>query len=467
MTDRPVPETAAADGAGEAYRWSVVSLGARVVLQALSGIVIARELGPAAFGIGMLVVSVYTVVASVVMQGGNGPLLVRSRVEPQYLRRTVSADLGLGALAAAGFLAAAALWTGGPQAGRLGLVLAAAGCLVQSVAGPAVALNARHLRFGRIARGEVLGALLGAATGIGVAVATGSAAALPLQAVVVDVVILAAVAPALVGRPRDLPRTDGPEPGARYAVHLSATQLASIGSRNVDNYVVAALLGSASLGVYLLAYRLMMLPIQNVAMVLTRVLVPTLRHLAAESARATTEVRRVLLAVALVTGPATGAAVPLVDRLVPGVFGAEWEAAAVLASAGRSREQLALTTGSLVAAAVAALVGSPWGVTGVTTAFAVLSLLTATTAVLVTRATTGLPVAVPLSALGYHLLAGGAAAAVAAAAGVVLGGLGGAVAALLLGAVVGLLAGRSLRPAAWADASGFWRSVVRRGSPAT
>ena len=468
-----------------AYRYSFISLGARVVLQAVSGIVIARELGPRLFGLGILVVSFYTVVSSFVLQGANGPLIVRSLVSRAFLRRTAVVDLGLAGLAGSGLVLAGLLWDGGGWAGRVGLLVAAGGCLVQGVSGPAVALSARGLRFDRIARGEVLGALCGAGTGIVIAVTTRSALALPVQAVLVDVVILVAVAPSLRSGRRELARLPGGEPGRRYAVQTGANQLASLGARNVDNYLVAGLLGQVALGVYVLAYRLMMLPIQNIAMVLTRVLVPRLRQIAGDRAQCDAEVRVLLLAVAALTGPATGAALPLTGRLFDLVFGPQWSAAAtptlilllaafpqcavtvcasVLASSGRSREQLMLTVGSLLAAVVAVVTGASAGagVVGVTVAYLAISLVMCGLVVQVTHRTTGLARSTVVDALGFHVL--GAAVAAGAAAGLGAVVTGNSSAALVYAAAVGVgaVGARLVSPARSRSAFGFWRGLVGR-----
>lgn len=466
-----------------AYRWSFISLGTRTGLQAISGVLIARAVSPASFGTGMLVVSVYLVASSVVLQGANGPLIVRSRVTRGVLRRVLLADMTLACLAAVALLVAGSVPSFAHARGALAVT--AAGCIVLGVGGPGRALASRELAFRRTATGETAGALLGAAVAVVIASRTASAVmALPLQVVLVDLAGLVATVGLLFAPVPELPGAPGrPEPGVRYAVQTASNQLASMGSRSFPNWVVAAVLGSHALGIYSLAYRLMMLPVQNVAMVLGRVLLPRLRRMGDDIDAIEREVLAVIAAVALVVGPFSGAVLPHLDALVTVLFGSRWLAAAVptaallvavfpqccttlassvLASRGHGGEQLRMTLMQLLGALAATAIGSRWGVDGVAVALAVSFTGLAAVNVAMVQVRTGVPGrAFGLASLLYATCALCAAAG-SRGFGLLVGartGTAGVLAAMALGAIVGLGGGCLLLRRTAARGLGFWWSL--------
>src|SRR3954470_425380 len=72
------------------YRISVVSLGARVAIQFLGSLLLARTLGPVAFGEGSAIIAAGAVAFIIVGAGFNASLVVRANVERGFLRSTLS-----------------------------------------------------------------------------------------------------------------------------------------------------------------------------------------------------------------------------------------------------------------------------------------------------------------------------------------------------------------------------------------
>jgi O-antigen/teichoic acid export membrane protein len=478
--DLPAPPGVRSSGS-KAYRWSFISLAMRVGLQAISGIVIARQIGPGRFGTGILIVSIYGVVSGIIMQGANGTLLIRSKIPRKLFRGIVLIDLGLGLAGATGCLTVAALSHSSPI--RWGFIIAALGCTIQIIAGPALALTARSLHFKRIAMGEIGGALIGTSVGITVSSTSHSLLSLPLQMVLIDVGIFLAVVWSLFAAPHPITASQETDVGYAYALQMTANMGASTGARNADNYLVAAFLGHAALGEYVLAYRLMMLPVQNIAMVLTRVLIPRLRHLAADAAAVKAEVRKLLLAVVLVVGASTGAALPFIHDLMIMVFGKPYEgairptealllaslpqccvnvASCVLSASGKGRTQLRLTTTALAFAILAVLIGNPWGITGVTITYALLSLVLLGTAAVAVDRNTRVSGWVFAEAVGYYALVTAAAAAFSWGAKTVLPTLSipSIIGLVLAGCLFGGLLAFLVQPTRSRTAVGFWWALV-------
>lgn len=476
----PTPPNLATSG-GRAYRWSFVSLAVRVALQAVSGIVIAKQIGPGGFGSGMLVVSIYGVVSSLVLQGANGTLIIRRVVPRRMFAGILGIDAALGVVATTGFVLSGLLAS---STMRISLLTAAAGCAVQVVSGPGLAMSTRGLRFGRISAAEVFGAVVGTSIALVVSTQSGSFVALPLQMVVIDVCVCLVVSRSLFAAPATLAELASADVGYRYGLQTAGNQLASTGARNADNYLVAAFLGHTALGMYVLAYRLMMMPIQNISMVLTRVLVPRLRHLAGEPGMIAVEVRRLLLAIALPVGAMTGAVLPFVSDLLTGTFGQQYGGAirptevlllatfpqccvnvcsCVLAATGHGRRQLRLTTTGLLFAVLAVVVGFPWGISGVTIVYALLSVMLAVMAVLSLSRLELTPVAPFAEALRYFLLV----AALGAAGSLVwrsvapTTSLAGGLAQVLYAAMAGVVLASLLLSRSSRTSLSFWRSVVQ------
>jgi teichuronic acid exporter len=468
--------------AGRAYRWSFISLAVRVVVQAVSGIVIARQIGPEKFGSGMLIVSIYGVASALVQAGVNGSLVIRRLIPRGYFLGTVAINTVVGIVTAAAMVFAGLLSNDSSM--RIGFLVAAAGCLVQIVTGPALALSIRGLRFNRISLGEITGAIVGTTVAIAISSTSGSLVSLPIQMVLIDVGICVFVARSLFSTPEPLSEVKSTDVGYKYGAQSAANNVVSTGARNADNYLVAGFLGHTALGLYVLAYRLMMLPIQNISMVLTRVLVPRLRHLAAEASSVVGEIRKLSLAIALPVGAITGASVPLIPHLMTLVFGHQYAgaiaptqilllaafpqccsnvASCVLAATGRARTQLILTSIGLGFAVLAVIIGQAWGIKGVTAVYALLSVVLAVLSVRALKQYELSPAAPFLEALRYYLIVAAGSAAIAVVFRLVTPDLGllPTMAELGLAAIVGGLAAQLTYPRAAKTSVAFWRSVAQ------
>ena len=481
----PVVTADTPERAASAYGWSFISLGVRTAVQAISGVLIARAVSPSSFGLGMLIVSFYLVVSSVVLQGANGPLIVRARIGRRVLRNTLLADFSLAVTSAAILLIGGIVFSDGGST-WLALVVVAIGCLLLGIGGPGRAIASRELAFKRTALGEIGGALVGGTIAVVLAIMTSNATvALPLQIVLVDAAGIIATC-ALLFRPiPDLPASASTQDaGVRYAVQTAGNQLASMGSRNADNWIVSALLGAQALGIYGLAYRLMMLPVQNVAMVLGRVLLPRLRRLGSNIVAIQREIVSVSAAVALIVGPFSGALLPHTRDVVISLFGARWAAAAVptaalliavfpqccstlgsqtLASRGFGGEQLRMTLAQLVGALAATAIGSHWGVSGVAVALAISFTLLSVLMIMMVQVRTGIS-ARSFARGGLLYLACAAGALVASwATGLLFSsahrGIG-ALVSVTVGMIAGWIAGRFLLPRTSFSGWNFWYSMT-------
>jgi O-antigen/teichoic acid export membrane protein len=100
-------------------------------------------------------------------------------------------------------------------------------------------------------------------------------------------------------------------------------------SRNVDNVLVAGLLGASTLAFYSVAYRLMLIPVILVSAAVARVAVPTLRRVA-EAGRGSlrAETLTLLSAVCFVSVPVLATVYVYSDAVVGSLYGPGWGLAA-------------------------------------------------------------------------------------------------------------------------------------------
>jgi PST family polysaccharide transporter len=195
---------------------------------------------------------------------------------------------------------------------------------------------------------------------------------------------------------------------AGFSSYVFGSSLCSYVSRNADNFLVGRYLGAASLGAYSIAYNVMLVPLESVGGPVQGVLFPAMSKIR-EAARVGAIWIRATRSLAAFTIPAYLGLIVVAPDFVPVVFGDQWEEAipvlqilayvgllqslisgrvSVLLALDRASTLFHLTVASTVLAVVSFVVGLPWGLIGVATAFAVVSTgMTAYTIVVTGRAT--------------------------------------------------------------------------------
>jgi PST family polysaccharide transporter len=110
----------------------------------------------------------------------------------------------------------------------------------------------------------------------------------------------------------------------RYTANLSAFNFVNYFARNADNLLIGKFLGSSALGVYSLAYSIMLYPIQNISRVLLRILFPAFSHIKEDNEKFKKAYLRAIFFIALVSFPIMGGLIVVADPLVEVFFGEKW-----------------------------------------------------------------------------------------------------------------------------------------------
>ncbi|MBX9245321.1 lipopolysaccharide biosynthesis protein [Actinotalea ferrariae] len=399
MSDNGVVADGRADGRPSpggttvaAVRWNTVAVAGRQAFLFVSSIVLARVLGPESYGV-ISAATIYVTFTTLLLDQGLASALIQRPALSRWAAGAVaSANIASGLLLA-GLTFLVAPWVAEffrlpelvPILRWLGL-----GLVVKSLAIAPRAMQARSLTFRPIAVADVLGAAVGGVAGVVAALLGAGPSAVVFQVVALDLVVAFVLVRA--GR--------GPVPNLRvrelrqllpFGLRVMLTNGIAYFSRNIDNILVARVLGVVALSYYGMAYRVLVIPVQMIGQTVSRVTFPVFSRLADRPELLARHLLDAVRLLAWVTVPLMGLAAAASYELVAVVLGDDWMPAApllaVLAVAG-ARETVFYVTAPLMKAtgqvkllvryevlATAAqvtgiVVGLRWGVLGVAVGYA-------------------------------------------------------------------------------------------------
>lgn len=335
-----------------AVAWSGASVAGRQVFQLLFAVVLARLLGPEAFGVVSLA-TVYVTASALLLDQGLSAALVQRRTLGRHVPgATATVNLATGVL-----LALLTLALAGPVAGffrtpalETVLLLLAPALLLKAVAIAPRAVLARDLRMRPVGTADLAGAALGCVAGLVAAGLGAGVLALVVQTVVSDAVVAVLL---LAGARGPVPNLRLRElvPSLRFSVQVFATAGVAFLSRNLDNVLVGRVLGAGPLAFYGMAYRVLVLPVQLIGQTVNRVMFPAVARMADDPARLRSTMLAATRLLALAAVPPMALAAASAWQLVDVVLGPEWLPAAplvaVLALAG-ARETVLYPTPALM-----------------------------------------------------------------------------------------------------------------------
>lgn len=311
---------------------TVVAQGLKIGIQVLSVVILARLIGPAAYGLVAMVTAVVGF-ADVFRDFGlssaaiQAPSLSRDeQVNLFWVNTALGAVLALVAIVAAPLIAAL---YGHPELTTITMALAA-NFLFNGLATQYRADLNRRMRFGQLAIADVLGPATGLAVAVGLALSGAGYWALVAQQITqvgVMLMVVVIVARWLPGLPR---RGASVSRFLRFGARLAGSQVIGYVGSNIDTVALGLTVAPAQLGLYNRAYQLVMTPVGQIRGPLNTVAIPTLARLQDDPARFERFIVRGQLALGytLVSGLAvvSGTAGPLVGLLL----GPDWAAAAPL-----------------------------------------------------------------------------------------------------------------------------------------
>lgn len=182
----------------------------------------------------------------------------------------------------------------------------------------------------------------------------------------------------------------------KYTSNLSVFTIINYFAQNADNFLIGKYLSLSALGVYSIAYKIMLYPLQNITKVLLRVLFPAFSTLQNDDEKFRKVYLRVIFYIALISFPIMTGLVATADILVDVLFGDKWQGLAmlliILAPSGIMRSifttvgtiymakgstdlQLKIGTINAVFIVIGFIVGLNWGVNGVALSYLIVNLI--------------------------------------------------------------------------------------------
>lgn len=379
-------------------RWAAVAQGARVVAQLISTAVLARLLPPSAYGLMAMAMTVTNLVFLFRDLGTSVAIIQRGELSESMVCTVHWLNVGMGIASAVLLCAGAhplALVFGAPQLEWMIVLLAS----VFPIAGIGLvhqALMERNSRFRDLARIEAISAFGGLIVAICLAAAGAGIWSLVCQMVfstllsTVQLVMTSPWKSRLIFVKKDLVEI------MQTGTDMTLFRLFIYLEQNIDSIVIGRLIGSSALGIYSMAYKVMLLPLQNLTAVASRTLLPALsRNQHALRTMGILYLRSVSL-VCVVTAPMMAGAFILREELVVILFGPRWAEVAellkwlapvgfiqsvttgtgvVFMALGKSRQMLKLGMFGAVLQVGAFLLGVRWGIEGVAASYLIANIL--------------------------------------------------------------------------------------------
>lgn len=109
-----------------------------------------------------------------------------------------------------------------------------------------------------------------------------------------------------------------------FSANLTGFNFINYFSRNADGYVVGRYLGAALLGQYSIAYKIMLLPLQNLTFVATRAMYPVVSKMQTDMSSLSETYLRVVKLIALISGPLMVSIFVVRESLIRIVLGEQW-----------------------------------------------------------------------------------------------------------------------------------------------
>lgn len=180
-----------------------------------------------------------------------------------------------------------------------------------------------------------------------------------------------------------------------FSVHMTGFQTVNYFARNIDYLLIGKFLGAQPLGYYTLAYRLMLMPLQNVSSVIGRVMFPAFSKIQDELEKIHSGYLKMIKAISSITFPLMLLLFAVTTEFVNVIFGSNWQPSIILIrilcfcglvqsvggpivgtlrlSQGEARLHFKLGVLNAIFSGLSILLGLRWGIYGVALSYTVFS----------------------------------------------------------------------------------------------
>jgi O-antigen/teichoic acid export membrane protein len=327
--DHPLPEFGDSDLKQRTVAGVIWSAGASVTQQVLNfavTVVLARLLLPADFGL-VATIAIFTGFISLFVDFGLSAALIQrpsltERHRSSAFWMNLAVGILLGGLVAA-LAPALADFFHEPSLVALTLV-ASVNFVVGSMGIVQSALLQRAMEFRRIGAIGIASTVVGAVVAIAMAVAGFGAWSLIGQLVASTGSRTLLLWLTSSWRPSVIVDRQAIRELWRYSRGIAGFNAVNYWARNADNLLIGKFVGPTGLGIYSRAYNLMLLPIQQISTVTSRVMFPALSRIQSDAERVKRAYLRAVGIIALLSFPALAGLFVVAKPFVLALYGAKW-----------------------------------------------------------------------------------------------------------------------------------------------
>ncbi|MDI9894217.1 lipopolysaccharide biosynthesis protein [Rhodococcus sp. IEGM 1381] len=257
-----------------------------LVVQFVSAAILARLLGPAAFGT-IALATLVTAFATIFNDMGIGSAIIqRKKLDEPTLTTAFLLNAAAGVVLASAITAASPWLADFFESPDLRFILPLSSLtLVLSLSLVQRSLLQRKMNFGAVMALDFMYGIISAIVSVVLVLLGMGVEAIPIGAITATAISSIAAAIWCPWRPRRRPTWESTKSLWGYSGHVLAFNILNYWSKNIDNLLVGKFLGDVSLGYYSRAYNLMQLPVTNLNRVLSTVLFPALSSLQTEKER--------------------------------------------------------------------------------------------------------------------------------------------------------------------------------------
>ena len=306
--------------------WSALSQVVTQIFTFAISLVVARILGPKAYGlIGMIVV--FTGFANIFGDLGLGAAIIqRKQLEPRHLNTAFWINVIMGLSITVLFVSVAPLVAAfykEPALAALTAVIALR-FLIDSLSMVPIALMNREIHFHKLAKIQISATVVAGLIGLGLALYGAGPWSLVAQSVGNSTVALLLSWRLGNWRPRFSCEFQAFKELFGFSGYVLGFNIANYWARSLDQLLIGRFVGAAALGVYSRAYGLMLMPLTQVSSVVGRVMMPALATIQEDKPRVKRAYLKAIGITGLITFPMMTGLFAVSSDFVLAILGNSW-----------------------------------------------------------------------------------------------------------------------------------------------
>ncbi len=381
-------------------KWASASQLGRQIIQYTTTIILAALLTPSDFGLMAMAIVIVGFLEIFKDLGTAAAIIQNQKLSEESLSSIFWVNVGFGALVASIVFLAAPLGADFYNNSKVEDILKVLSISFfwSSFGIVHKKLLEKGLKFDLLAKIELIGVAIGAVVGISLALLEFGVWSLVFQSLSITIITTSLLWIINSWRPRIIFSYQSIKPIISYSLNLLGYNVFNYFVRNADYLLIGKYLGERELGHYYLAYKIMLYPLQNISLVISRVLFPIYSKIQKDNKRFRKIYMKVANAISFLSFPLMIGVFALSDLFAVTFFNEKWDTALIalllmiLAPVGLI-QSIATTTGSIYQAKGRTdwmfrwgmfsgviyisgfLIGLKWGVIGVAVSYLISSII--------------------------------------------------------------------------------------------